>query len=344
VADGKRPSRRRLAALGLLLSLATSPAARAGHAYVSNEDSGSVSVIDIDTAHVVGTVAVGKRPRGLKLSRDGSRLYVAVSGVPRCGVAVADMDCDPLKHDLLADGIAVVDIHSLKVLKTLAAGSDPVELDATPEGRRLFVANSDTTSVSVVDDVTGAFIKRIAIGRGPAAPCLSPDGAWALAVSEKDGITSIIDTHLLQLARSVKVGKRLRDATFTSDSRFAYVLEELGATVYRIAVPSGQLQPVVRLRPEDHPLAFTLDAPEHRLYISSSRAGTVSVVALDKPHVIAEVAVGMRPRGMALTHDRALLFTANSGSNDVSVIDTATLHVVQRIPVGRSPWGVATGN
>jgi len=47
---------------------------------------------------------------------------------------------------------------------------------------------------------------------------------------------------------------------------------------------------------------------------------------------------------MALTHDRALLFTANSGSNDVSVIDTATLHVVQRIPVGRSPWGVATGN
>ena len=69
---------------------------------------------------------------------------------------------------------------------------------------------------------------------------LSPDGAWALAVSVRDNTASLIDTHLLQLARTVTVGSRLRDVTFTADSHFAYVLGELDATVYRIAVPTAR--------------------------------------------------------------------------------------------------------
>jgi YVTN family beta-propeller protein len=326
-----------------LLVLAAAPAARAGRAYVSNEGSGTLSVIDIDAGRVIRTVAVGKRPRGLKLSHDGSHLYVAVSGVARCGTGISDLDCDPLKHDLAADGIAVLDTRALELLQPLRAGSDPQQLDATPEGRRLFVANADTASASVVDALTGSFITRIAIGRGAEAVRLSPDGAWALAVSVRDNTASLIDTHLLQLARSVTVGSRLRDVTFTADSRFAYVLSELDATVYRIAVPTGDTQRIIQLRKEDHPLALLLDAPEHRLYVSNSHAATVSVVALDRPKVIAEIAVGMRPRGMAFTHDRALLFVADAGSNEVSVIDTATFHELTKIAVGRSPWSVAIG-
>jgi YVTN family beta-propeller protein len=330
------------AALGLLLC-AASPATVAGHAYVSNEGAGTVSVIDTDSGRVVATLAVGKRPRGLKLSRDGSRLYVAVSGVPRC--VGGDMDCDPLKHDLLADGIAVVDTRALKLLKTLSAGSDPAQLDVTPEGRRLFVANADTGGASVVDAVTGDRITRIPVGRGAESVCLSPDGAWALVVSQKDSIVSLIDTHLLELVRTVAVGQRPRDATFSSDGRFAYILGELDASLYRIAVPSGQpVQRLIQLRRQDHPLALTLDAPEHRLYVSSASGGRITVVALDDPHVLAEITVGVRPHGMALTHDRALLFAANSGSNDVSVIDTASFHIIKTIAVGRSPWGVAIGN
>ena len=48
--------------------------ANAGRAYVTNEDGESVSVIDTDKAEVVATVNVGKRPRGMKLSRDGKEL------------------------------------------------------------------------------------------------------------------------------------------------------------------------------------------------------------------------------------------------------------------------------
>ena len=69
----------------LTLLLAFTLLAIAGHAdggrvFVTNERSDTVSVIDAATNQVIKTVAVGKRPRGIGISPDGSEVYVAVSG------------------------------------------------------------------------------------------------------------------------------------------------------------------------------------------------------------------------------------------------------------------------
>ncbi len=50
--------------------------------YVSNETAGSVVVVDPATGAVEHSIAVGKRPRGLKFSRDRRVLFVALSGSP----------------------------------------------------------------------------------------------------------------------------------------------------------------------------------------------------------------------------------------------------------------------
>src|SRR5690606_6546130 len=63
----------------LLLAAPPGLAAQTGHIYVSNERSGDVSVIDAATRKVVRTIEVGSRPRGIHLSPDGRRLYVALS-------------------------------------------------------------------------------------------------------------------------------------------------------------------------------------------------------------------------------------------------------------------------
>ena len=69
----------------LTLLLAFTLLAIAGHAdggrvFVTNEGSDTVSVIDAATNQVIKTVPVGKRPRGIGISPDGSEVYVAVSG------------------------------------------------------------------------------------------------------------------------------------------------------------------------------------------------------------------------------------------------------------------------
>src|SRR6187431_1971688 len=126
---GRASLRRFLIALACVFG---SSLAMAQRAYVSNEDDHSVTVIDTSRGEVVSTIPVGKRPRGLKLNRDGSLLYVAVSGLPKCPPTVPDEECAKLERDAAADGIAIVDTRSSKVLKTLPAGSDPEQFAMSP--------------------------------------------------------------------------------------------------------------------------------------------------------------------------------------------------------------------
>jgi PQQ-dependent catabolism-associated beta-propeller protein len=312
--------------------------------YVSNEDGHSVSVIDAAKSVVIATIAVGKRPRGMKLSPDGSQLFVAVSGLPKCPPHVPDEECAKLERDLKADGIAVVDTASHKVTRIINAGSDPEQFDLSRDGQRLFVANEDMAMLSVVDRDSGATIEQIAVGQEPEGVGVSPDGRWVLVTNESDHAVSVIDAKTLKVVKSVRVGQRPRDIAFTPDSRTAYVSGEFDASLYRVSVPEGQpVQRVLQLRKEARPMAVALDAGRNRLFMSTGRGGTIAVIDTAGSKVIAEIAVGTRPWGIALSADRRSLYTANGPSNDVTVVDTTTLKVVRRIAVGRSPWGVVVG-
>jgi len=335
-------------ALALAVLLLHPSAVLAARAYVSNEDGHSVSVLDTESGKLIATLPVGKRPRGLKLSPDGSRLYVAVSGLPKCPPSVPDAECAKLKHDLTADGIAVVDTRRLKLIGLLRAGSDPEQFDLGYAGRRLYVANEDTASATVVDIPTEKVVTRIPVGHAPEGVRTSPNGEWIGVTSETDNSISLIDSHLLQVAHVVPVGFRPRDLTYTPDGRIAYATCELGFSVYRFAVPSGQpVEKLIQLRPQDRPMGILLDAPRQRLYVSTGRGGTIAVIDLHAgaggARLVKELPVGARPWGIAFTPNHRLLFTANGPSNDVSIIDTLTLTVVKKVQVGRSPWGVVIG-
>lgn len=330
---------------GLLLACAVAaPVALAGRVYVSNEDGHSVSVLDTARAEVISTIAVGKRPRGLKLNSDGSRLFVAVSGLPKCPPTVPDEECSKLKRDLAADGIAIVETSSLKVLKVLHAGSDPEQFDMSADGQRLFVANEDTATTTVLDIASGGVLARIPVGREPEGVVTTPNGRWVLVTNESDNSVSFIDSRALKVVKSVRVGQRPRDLAFTPDSKSAYVTGEFDSSLYRISVPGGDpVERILQLRKEARPMTVLLDPKRDRLYLSTGRGGTVAVVDPKGPKLIAEIPVGTRPWGIALSADGRWLYSANGPSNDVSLVDTAKLRVVKRIPVGLSPWGVAVG-
>jgi PQQ-dependent catabolism-associated beta-propeller protein len=318
--------------------------AHAARAYVSNEDGESVSVLDTDKGEVIATVNVGKRPRGLKLSHDGSQLFVAVSGLPKCPPSVPDEECAKLKHDLAADGVAVIDTAALKLVKLLKAGSDPEQFDLSLDGKRLFISNEDAGTVSVLDTTTGTLQATIPVGKEPEGVRRTPDGKWVVATSETGNAIYVIDPGAMKVVKSASVGKRPRDVTFTPDGKTAYVTGEFDASVYTSSIPDvGNAVKLLQLRKEDRPMGVIFDAPRKRLYVSTGRGGTVAVIDLDGPKLVTEIPAGARPWGMALSHDGKRLFTANGSSNDVTIIDTTSLQVVQKVAVGKSPWGVIIG-
>ncbi len=98
--------------------------------YVTNETSGDLTVIDAGTLATVATIPLGKRPRGIAASPDGTRAYVALSGSPNAGPGVDEKTLPP--PDRAADGIGVVDLQQGKLLKVLTSGPDPEHRGGQP--------------------------------------------------------------------------------------------------------------------------------------------------------------------------------------------------------------------
>ncbi len=77
--------------------------------------------------------------------------------------------------------------------------------------------------------------------------------------------------------------------------------------------------------------------------------GTVSVIDLKTRQVLAEIATGLHPSGMALSPDGTHLYIANANTDDISVIDTKTdletgrlsAKPMKKLPLGSAPNAVA---
>src|SRR3979490_2220309 len=106
---------------------------------MSNEKSGDAPSSNRCDNRVLGTIPVGKRPRGIHASPDGKTVYVALSGTPISGPPALDAkgnpifqkgnddDDDTVKADKSADAIGIVDVTQKKLLGKISAGSDPEE-------------------------------------------------------------------------------------------------------------------------------------------------------------------------------------------------------------------------
>src|SRR5688572_5100606 len=187
---------------------ANAPAAStpAGRLYVTNENSGDLTVIDTATRQVVATIPLGKRPRGIKASPDGSTLYIALSGSPMAPPGTDESKLPP--PDRKADGIGVFDVKSGKLLRVIQAGSDPEQTAISADGTRLFVANEDAGVASVINVNDGSVIGTVKVGGEPEGVDLRPDGKVVYVTSEEDGQVAVIDVATAKLITTFKAGPR----------------------------------------------------------------------------------------------------------------------------------------
>ena len=313
-------------------------------AYVTNEDSQNLSVIDTRTDSVVATIAVGTRPRGVKVSPDGRTVYVALSGSPKCPPSMPDAECEKLKADKTKDGIAEVDVVARRVRRVLPGGSDPEQFDITSDGKRLYISNEDAGTASVVDVEKGTIDTTVKVGAEPEGVRISPDGKLVYVTAESDTSIRVLDAATGAVKARIKVGRRPRDVAFTSDGKRAYATAEVGGTVSVIDVANNRVIATITLPKDAKPMGVRVSPDADRVYVATGRGGTVVVIDPATNKITGSVKVGQRPWGIALTPDGSKLYTANGPSNDVSVVDTKTMQVIKTIPVGKIPWGVAIGS
>ncbi len=311
--------------------------------YVTDEDGGDVIVIDASNDEVVARVAVGKRPRGVRASPDGTRLFVALSGSPKSPPGVDPATIPPA--DRSADGIGVIDLSSLKLTRIIPAGQDPELFDVTRDGKRLWVSNEETAEATLVDVESGQTVRRVPVGHEPEGVTVHPGGKQVYVTNERDSTISVLDIESGAAVAQVPVCNRPRSLAFSADGLRAFTACEESHSLTIIDTGTHTRAGDLDLPGEGvRPMGLVLSPDGRTLYASGGRGKTVHVIDLAEgaPRVKSTITdAGERPWGIGLTGDGKKLYTANGRSGDVSVIDTASGKVLQRIAVGGSPWGVA---
>ncbi|MFJ8896826.1 InlB B-repeat-containing protein [Leifsonia sp. NPDC102414] len=275
-------------------------------AYVLNEDSNSVSIVNTGTDSQVGNMAgiVGS-PEGIGFSPDGTKAYLSYG----------------------YNTLAVVDPATNTQTGTVqgyTGFSSWNGIAFSPDGSKAYVASTATDTVSVIDTATDTQSGLVAgyTGDHPRQIAFTPDGSKAYVANEDNASVSVIDvaTNTQTGVVTGYTGGDARGVSFTPDGSKAYVAGLNGVSVVDVA--TNTQTSVVAGTSDAFKVAFTPDGS--KAYVGNNLSSP-SIVDVATNTLVGPVSnyTGYRSRSIAFTPDGSKAFVADSGTNLVAVVSVS---------------------
>ncbi len=329
--------------------------------YVLCQGSEEIRVLDAAGHAVIEKIPVGRVPRGFSLSPDGSRLFVtntwddtlsvidtkalAVVATWKVGAEPSSVVEDREGKRLfvanrISSDVAVLDAQTGAEEKRLLGGRGTSYLTMSPDGAKIYATHvypnlsphrtAPESEITVIDAKRAVVTERI--------PLHAIAGVFHTAFSADGRLGAVAGYHPKNLVPL---------AHLEHGGAFEDTLTVFGADVGKtVEVPLDELeryasQPFgVAIAPDKSRIYVTsggselvtvIDAPRLLAYIHAHPAGFVQDLSASAHYVVARIAVGMNPRGLALTGDGRRLLVANRLDDTLSVIDTRTNKVTATI-------------
>lgn len=142
----------------------------------------------------------------------------------------------------------------------------PIEIVSSSDGAHLYVLCQGSDEVRVLDAVTYAEIKRIAVGHIPRGLSLSPDGGRLFVANSWDDTVSVIDTTMLTVAATWPVAGEPSSIIEDRIGKFLFVADRVSNDV---AVLDAQTGEEVKRLAAGRGASYITPAPDGaRLYVT----------------------------------------------------------------------------
>jgi len=266
--------------------------------YGQNDAPGStLTVIDVERASVLRSIDLGEnqRPHGMVWLSD-SRLAVTTEGSAR--LLLVDV----------AQGTVVGKVETGQEISHMVA--------ATPDGKRAFVANIRSGTVTAIDLALRRKLGDIATGAGSEGIAITPDGKQVWVTNRSADTLSVVDSSTLEVVAAIESkGFPIRVAITPDGKRALVSCAQSGEiAVYDVAS---------RTELRRSQLSFET-VPDHAQRLFGDRFAESPV-----------------PVGLVIAPDGKSAWVAATQSDVVVVVDTETLEVRNLIKAGREPDGMA---
>ncbi len=305
-----------VAAFGAVAAAAAPPAPAFRYAYITNQGSETVSVVDLEAWKVVADIKVSGRPAGIGLSPDHARAYVTT----------------PESRD-----VVVIDTKSRTIERRLPIGGGPLGIAVMPNGQ-LLVADWYATHVAILDPETGRTTAKLPTGASPSGIAVSLDGQIIVSADRDSNQISIsrssgADGVSAPVTDIVPVGTRPFGVTLNTAATRAYTANVGSNDVTVVDIAAGHA--IASIPVGRRPYAIALS--ERHGFSTDQYGGTITVFDLETNAIVTTIEACDHPEGIAYDGGRKLVYVACWGDNVLLRLSSETLTVVGTVAVGDGP-------
>lgn len=309
-----RLNQRRWILIALWAVLCQAQLRAAPFAFVANNASNNVSVIDVATNTVVNTIALATQtnPKAVAASATTSRAFVGGAAVYAINTFAGTVGTSPLLS---------ANVSSLVLNKV---------------GSILFATVPSQSSGQVCRVDTGGTLSPVCVnvGAAPSGLALSPDESKLVVSNQNSNTASVIDVATNSVVATVPVGAEPWGVSFSADGARAFIANFGPDTVS--VLDMATLSVIDTIPVATNPISIVTHPNGNVAYVTGG-LGTLTSLDLHSLAVLSTISVGSGAFGISITRDGNWLFVANSGANTVSVVRTSDFVVVDTIAVGQSP-------
>lgn len=267
----------------------------------------------IATVDLAGTDPVNSNPYGIAFHPSEPLMYVALAGL------VGIVDPPELVN---GRSVAEIALDTLEVVRTFEVGLFPVDIAIAGDGSELYVTNSSSASISVVNLVTGDSeevpledTQGLAV-EFPSGIAVSPDGS-ELWITSNGGSFDGSSENLVILDRATRA---LIDTVVIDGGLGRFAVRGDGIVVMPVGFPGGVFPSL----------------PEVRIFDSTTGDPWTE---LDSFQLDVDLADFPGPVGAALSPDGSTAYvTVFGGSTDVFVVSVDGLDLLAPIDLGGSSF------
>jgi YVTN family beta-propeller protein len=183
----------------------------------------------------------------------------------------------------LANAIYIVDTKTRSVVGKIPTGASHTHMFAiSPDGRRIYTANNEPGSVSVLDLRARTLLVTIPVSKRVQRISISPDGNFVFTQDQETPRIVVIDTSTNAIARSIPFPRIVFSSVITRDGRWLLANSESGK-LFVVDLATGAITrnfdiPDVPVLPT--PGEFALAPDGTHAYVSCPQGGTVEVLNL----------------------------------------------------------------
>jgi YVTN family beta-propeller protein len=226
----------------------------------------------------------------------------------------------------------------------IAGFNFPYDLAVTPDGSKIYVANSGSTTTSVINTLTDIIAATIPVGASPVQAATAPDGVKAYVSNQSDNSVSVITTATNTVETTYTGFNSPNGLAVSPDGQMLFVTNGGGSSVSKVNTADGSI--IKTLAVGSSPTGIVITPDGTKVYVANQTSNSVSVIDNTTNPISIKttisINIGTNPVMLAMTPDGSKVYVTNYGSANVSVIDTAAdTASATKIGVGNNPIDVA---